>query len=169
MKQLLLLILGISLFTSCTPIQPDTRTADQRDQGTQEKLQVEATMQVGMPNIHNFQEKKMMKMLYELRDNPNLINYCYLFSEVSGKTIFVGKCIGYGIPYATQYSNPMKRIDPDNVSSQYAYEIPQAEPNGLFMPASADGTWVMMINPKTNIPTPVYYEPKVIVSPFPLN
>lgn len=163
MRKLLLLFFGLCLFASCEEVGP---SADQRDQKTQEKIQTEAVMQVGMPDIHNFQEKKMMKMLYELRDNPNLINYCYLFSEVTGKTIFVGKCIGYGIPYATQFSNPMKVIyqaQKDNLL------MPQAEPNGLFMPASADGTWVMMINPKTNIPTPVYYEPKVIVSPFPLN
>ena len=48
------------------------------------------------------------------------------------------------------------------------YALPQADPNGLFMPASAEGTWLMLINPKTNQPSPVYIEPRVTVSPFPL-
>lgn len=141
-------------------------SADQIDQQRQEKLQKEGSSQVGMPGIHNFQEKKMVKMLYELRDNPNLVNYAYLFSEVSGKYIYFGKCVGYGIPYSTQFSNPQKLDD----ESQHGYlTLPQSEPNGLFMPQSSDGTWLMMLNPdKNNEPTPVYVEPKVIVSPFKL-
>ena len=47
--------------------------------------------------------------------------------------------------------------------------MPQADPNGLFMPNSADGTWLMMINPKTGDVHPTYCEPRVLVSAFPLN
>jgi hypothetical protein len=36
------------------------------------------------------------------------------------------------------------------------------------MPASAEGTWIMLIDPKTNEPHPVYIEPRVLISPFPL-
>ena len=47
--------------------------------------------------------------------------------------------------------------------------VPQADPNGLFSPASADGTWVMCLNPETNQAAPLYVEPRIIVSPFELN
>jgi hypothetical protein len=46
--------------------------------------------------------------------------------------------------------------------------LPQPEPNGLFMPAAADGTWVMCLDPKDKAVKPVFVEPRVIVSPFPL-
>jgi len=44
--------------------------------------------------------------------------------------------------------------------------LPQADPNGLFMPTSSSATWLMMIDPETNKPRPVYIEPEIIVSPF---
>ena len=46
--------------------------------------------------------------------------------------------------------------------------VAQADPNGLFAPASADGTWVMCLDPKTKEVKPVYIEPRVIVTPFEL-
>ena len=46
--------------------------------------------------------------------------------------------------------------------------VPQADPNGLFMPTGLSATWLMMIDPKTHEPRPVYIEPEIIVSPFPL-
>jgi hypothetical protein len=120
-----------------------------------------------MPAIKNFQERKMMKMILELRDQENLVCYAYIVPEMSGKPVFLGKCIGYGLPYATQYTNPMKTY---SRYSQGGFEIlPQADPNGLFMPASADGTWLLMIDPTTNEPRPVYIEPKILVSPFKIN
>lgn len=132
----------------------------------QEQLMVEANAEIGMPAIKNFQERKLMKMILELRDQENLVCYAYIIPEMTGKPVFLGKCIGYGLPYATQYTNPMKTES----SYQGGFEIlPQADPNGLFMPASADGTWLMMIDPNTNEPRPVYCEPKVLVSPFKLN
>lgn len=46
--------------------------------------------------------------------------------------------------------------------------MPQSEPNGLFMPDSLSATWLMMIDPDTGEPRPVYVEPLIIVSPFKL-
>ena len=40
----------------------------------------------------------------------------------------------------------------------------QAEPNGLFMPPTAEGSWVIC-GTKDDL-KPVYTEPRVIVSPF---
>ncbi len=83
---------------------------------------------------------------------------------MQGKLIFIGKCIGYGIPYSTQYSNPEKV---DYHTSGYV-TLPQAEPNGLFMPNSSEGTWLMLLDADGQ-PHPVYVEPRVVVSPFKLN
>jgi len=134
----------------------------------QEELMQEANRQVGIPAIKNYQERKLMKMIFELRDQENLICYCYLANEINGSIgQFVGKCLGYGLPYATQYTNPEVDIY-STTSSSVHHNLPQADPNGLFMPSSAEGTWVMLIDPSTNEPHPVYFEPRVIISPFKL-
>lgn len=133
----------------------------------QEVLMKEANAQVGMPAIKNFQERKMMKMILELRDQENLVCYAYIVPEMTGKPVFLGKCIGYGLPYATQYTNPVT-LEMPGFTERGCTTMPQADPNGLFMPASAEGTWLLMIDPNTNEPRPVYIEPKVLVSPFKL-
>jgi len=133
----------------------------------QEQLMHEANSQTGMPAIRNFQERKLMKMILELRDQEKLICYAYLVPEMTGKPVFLGKCIGYGLPYATQYTNPEVRLN--GSSPGELTTIAQADPNGLFMPSQADATWLMMIDPATNEARLVYVESKILVSPFKLN
>lgn len=133
----------------------------------QEVLMKEANAQTGMPAIKNFQERKLMKMIFELRDQENLVCYAYIVPEMTGKPVFLGKCIGYGLPYATQYTNP--EVDAYYTSTSVEHIVlPQADPNGLFMPQSAEGTWIMLIDPATNEPRPVYCEPRLLISPFKL-
>jgi hypothetical protein len=157
---LLLSLLGLLVFSSCD----QKPSSDEVLNNKQEQIMKEANAEVGMPAIKNFQERKLLKMILELRDQENLICYAYIVPEMTGKPVFLGKCIGYGIPYATEYTNPSKVEG----YGQNAVAIPQADPNGLFMPASAEGTWLMMIDPSDNQPRPVYIEPRVLVSPFKL-
>jgi hypothetical protein len=89
---------------------------------------------------------------------------------MSGKLVFVGESIGYGIPAATQFTNPQKIAEKSSYQSAMAYAIlPQADPNGLFSPASAEGTWIILKDPHGNATKPVYIEPRIIVSPFKLD
>ena len=172
MKRLLLvgaLILGLA-FTSCT-IED---SASKRDAGKElsrksEDLQREANRQIGLPNIINFQEKKLMKMIYELRDQENVITYTYLVSEINGEVgQFLGKTLGYGIPYSTQFSNPEKYFDdPYGGQGVGALIVPQAEPNGLFIPEGLSATWIFLID-EDGSPRPTYVEPAIIVSPVKL-
>ena len=133
----------------------------------------EAQRQVGMPNIVNFQQRKLMKLIYELCDKEDVITYAYIKSDYQGKLFFIGKCIGYGIPFSAQFTNPKRLVDADDfVSNNTADDIfvlPQADPNGLFMPTSSSATWLMMIDPETSESRPVYIEPEIVVSPFPLH
>ena len=47
--------------------------------------------------------------------------------------------------------------------------MPQADPNGLFSPSSAEGTFLEMGVPgKTNETGVIYSEPKLFTSPFEL-
>lgn len=140
------------------------KDADQKQAEQTKQLMSEASRQIGMPNIVNFQQKKLMKEIYELTDKENIITYAYIQSDYQGKLIFIGKCIGFGIPFSAQYTNP-ERVQ--KVWSAIV-TLPQPDPNGLFMPTSSSATWLMLIDPETNKPRPVYFEPTVVVSPFKL-
>ena len=142
-------------------------TSDEIQRAQQETILKEGTMQVGMPAIKNFRERKLYKDILEMRDQDGLITYTYLWNEFNGKKVFFCQSIGFGIPYATQFTSPQKVVDP--CTSHYCpLAVPQADPNGLFSPASAEGTWVLCKNPNGPETRPVYIEPRVIVSPFKL-
>jgi len=160
------LFLSVILFTLTIMSNSgcEDNSSDAKLNTAQENLMQESNAQVGMPSIKNFQEKKLMKAIIELRDQADLVCYAYIVPEMSGKPVFLGKCIGYGLPYATQFTSPEKIVHTGSGS----ISVPQADPNGLFMPSNAEGTWVMLINPKTNEAKPVYVEPRVLISPFEL-
>lgn len=144
-------------------------SSDQLQMHSQEKILTEGTAQTGMPAIKNFRERKLLKDILELRDQEGITTFTYLVSEQTGKVgQLVCASVGYGIPAATQYTNPMKDIYYTTSSAEHM-ALPQADPNGLFSPSSADGTWVMCLDEKEGKAVPVYIEPRIIVSPFELN
>lgn len=155
-----------SLCASCDDRPPTT----EEKQAAQQAQQLEqAHQKIGMPAIGNFSEKRMMKDLYELRDKP-FATHTYIVNEMQGCLIYFGASVGYGLPYATQYTSPT-RTDMVHISNGGGYsvqQVPQPEPNGLFMPTSAEGTWVMLKDPNSDDVKPVYVEPRVVVSPFKL-
>lgn len=175
MKYLIMVFLSL-MFFACDLEERKTDSADSRQAESTKKMLMESERQVGMPGIRNFQQRKLMKMIYELQDQENLQTYTYLKSDYSGKLIFVGKSIGYGIPFSAQFTNPMRIVDLEQEGNvRHKFEdngevqvIPQADPNGLFMPTSSSATWIILINPETNKPQVVYIEPEIVVSPFPL-
>ena len=134
---------------------------------------MEGTSQVGMPAIKNFRERKLLKDIYELRDQTGLVTYTYVENLVptivpgvtakGGKFTFFCDSFGYPIPYATQFTNPQKPISPNNVGTA---TIAQADPNGLYSPSSADGTWIMCKDENSDKVAPIYSEPKLVGSPF---
>jgi hypothetical protein len=128
----------------------------------QAKALEQAHEAVGMPATPNWQEKRMVKDLYELRDKAIATN-TYLVNEMRGCLVYLGPSVGYGLPYGTQYTAPTRMVSP---GSSYRYSIPQAEPNGLYVPETAEGTWVMLKDPGGDAVKPVYVEPRVLVSPF---
>ncbi len=160
----ILLIAPLLMLSACIEEGPPSSDTVQKQQ--QERLLKEGTAQTGMPAIKNFRERKLLKDIIEMRDQDGLVTYTYTVPEMTGKPVFLCDSIGYGIPTATQYTNPQKIAA---AAHQYGYAItPQADPNGLFSPSSAEGTWVMCKDPQGDKVRPVYVEPRVIVSPFEL-
>lgn len=165
MNKFLCLAAIVALFVWADVDNCGVQTSDDVQRAQQETLLKEGTAQVGMPAIKNFRERKLLKDIFELRDQDGLTTYTYLYSEMTGKLIFFGETIGYGIPYATEFTNPEKM----EWSQHGLATLPQADPNGLFAPSSAEGTWVLMKNPTGGKVLPVYVEPRIIVSPFKLS
>ena len=90
--------------------------------------------------------------------------YTYIV-DLNGKTHKLCDSLGYGLPYATQYTNPQMLQE---TFGGHWNVLPQADPNGLFSPVSAEGTWVMCLNPKTKKAEPQYIEPRIITTTYPL-
>ncbi len=145
------------IMLSLTGCEPNN---DQKIAVQQEEQLSEANKQIGMPAILNFNERKMLKQIYELRDQT-ISTHSYIFNQYKGCLVYLGASMGYGVPYATQYSNPQRLTRTTN-----SVTLPQAEPNGLFSPADAQGTWINLLNPETKKLEVVYVEPQVTVSPF---
>lgn len=158
---LAILLLALGGADECNDRHEDS---DSRQQAQQEHLLQEGAAQTGMPAIANFRERRLLKEILELRDQANLVTYTYLVAAQTGQLVFFCDSIGYGVPAATQYTSPQKLADR---GVNYGYLVlPQADPNGLFSPASAEGTWVMCKDPDGNAVKPVYMEERIIVAPF---
>ena len=163
MKKTILAIALCAILSACSP-----PTSNEKQSAQQETLLQEGTMKTGMPSIKNFRERKLLKDIFELRDQDGLVTYTYIIAEMTGKPVFICNSIGYGIPAATQYTSPMSVQTGTGSGYKLTVPMPQADPNGLFSPSSAEGTWVMCSDPSSGKATPVYIEPRVIVSPFKL-
>lgn len=154
-----LLPLMLLLLAACDEVS----TADKKERDATNALTEQASAQVGMPSVTQFTEKRIVRELYELRDK-NITTFTYT-QDMFGKLHHLCDSIGYGLPYGVQFSNPDKLVNP--YGGTYM-SMPQAEPNGLFMPSTAEGTWVICTD-KTGKIKPMYMEPRVITSPFKLN
>jgi len=158
---LVLIVIAVVLFSaddSC-----DDNSTDKKVAQRQEQLASQADAQVGMPGVTNFTEKKIVRKLYELRDQ-NIATYSYI-PDMQGRLWHLCDSIGYGLPYGVQFTNPDRIV---SNGAQVFGSLPQPEPNGLFMPPSAEGTWIICAGAHGET-QPVYVEPRVIVSPFKLN
>ena len=142
---------------SCKQVE----NADEIEARQTKQLRAEALRQMGLPNIVNFQQRKTLKMILELCDKEKLICYAYLYNRFTGKLVFFGKCVGYGIPFAAQYTNP------ERIAKVWGelVKLPQPDPNGLFMPTSSQATWLLWIDPSTHKVKVVYCEPSILVTP----
>jgi hypothetical protein len=161
---------AIAVAASClflAACDPQTSTAETKQQERTDQLLNQSNSQVGIANVTNFTEKALANKIIELRDHPKLATWTYT-QGIDGRLICLGASIGFGLPYATQTTNPQKFTKQDCGERYCDQPTPQAEPNGLYMPGSADATWVMLINPETGEPVPTYVEPRITVSTFKL-
>jgi hypothetical protein len=159
MKKILLVLPFVLALAACD----EHETSTQIERRKQEEMSLQAVQSVGMPAVTNFAEKRMMKDIIELRDRSTPTT-TYLVG-MNNQLTKLCDSVGYGLPYATQYTNPM-RLSGDGTHGYTT--LPQADPNGLYSPASAEGTWILCVDHKDGKAKPLYVEPRVIVSPIAL-
>ena len=99
-------------------------TSTQIERKKQEEMSLQAVQSVGMPAITNFAEKRMFKDILELRDR-SVPTTTYLVG-MNNQLTKLCDSVGYGLPYATQYTNPM-RVGGDGTHGYVT--LPQADPN----------------------------------------
>lgn len=130
-----------------------------RDKEYSEQMKSQIADSIGYPDLANFFEYAQLKEIYELRDDPNLICYWYTKCEYTGKWVYEGQCIGYGIPYSASITSP------DMVYyNSSGTVVSQAEPNGIYTNGlTTSATWILMIDSEGNI-TPDYVEQTIRVS-----
>jgi len=177
----LTLVLWVVTFTACDNYKPSSNDTERE---RQEVLVKEAGAKVGMPALHNFREKKFMAMIMELCDKE-VVTYAYLdnmiptvvhgHTALGGKLTYYGETIGYGLPYSTQFTAPesmqryyVKSNTEGKMGDWGIARLPQSDPNGLFKPASANGTWVLIRDPNTGKIVVDYVEPNIIVKAYKL-
>ena len=100
-KKYILIMMLLALFTFSGCDEDTGSDADEKQAAKTKALMAEAERQVGMPAIVNFQERKLAKYIMEQCDREDLICYAYVVN-LNGELIFIGKCLGYGLPYSVQ-------------------------------------------------------------------
>jgi hypothetical protein len=166
MKHVPAVLLGLAFAVAVVGCDVRPPTSTQVEQRKQEQMKMQADQSVGMPAIVNWQEKRILKNILELRDQE--IKTVTYTQDLQAHLHKLCDSVGYGIPYATQYTNPQRVLSWRETDEHGNIAIAQADPNGLYSPAAAEGTWVMCLNPQDGKLAPVYVEPRIIVSPFPL-
>ena len=98
-----------------------------------------------LPTITNFEERKFLKEVLELKD-LGVDTWIYK-TNVDGKLFLVGKGVGFPVSDGALLSSPLVRETP-------FMTVPQAQPNELFTPDSAKGSWIKLL---TQDGTRLYY------------
>lgn len=150
---ILLAVLCIGCLTGCSD------SSSYRDNQYSEEMKEQIANAIGYPDLVNFFEYAQLKEIYELRDDPNLICYWYTKCEYTGKWVYEGKCIGYGIPYSASITSPDKVY-----YNSSGTVVSQAEPNGIYTNGlTTSATWILTVDEKGNI-TPDYVEQPIRVT-----
>ena len=150
-----LLVVGIigalmaSMLVGCSYETEETQYTDE--------IKNQISDMYGYPNVSNFFEYSQLKEIYEMRDDPSLVCYSYTKNDMTGKWIYQGTCVGYGIPYGASITSP----------ERYEYNgatLPLSEPNGLYTNGvTSSATWVLTTDKDGNV-TPTYVESEITVT-----
>jgi len=148
------LIIFLMLILSLSVIGCDGPSVNDQQSDLTALNQEKAQLMLGdVPSIEKFTELGYAYDIATLLDDPKLITYAYIRNK-DGLLGYVGRGFGFGLPYATQITNPQALT---RTAGGYV-TLPQADPSLLYKPSEADGTWYMLINESTAEPNVIFIE-----------
>ena len=157
MKRVLALVLIVVMvgIVGCSSTDTiENKTSDQVQAEKAERVNKQKTLRVGEPSITNFYEANQVKEIYEKRDNAELLCYAYT-KNIDGQLVYLGISKGFGVNASIQFSNPVKVQSAEDDYGIWSADgkgpilVPQAEPNGLFMPEGLMATYISILNEDT--------------------
>lgn len=160
----ILFIFSFILLNGCEP----TRSQETRDVIAVERQQSQYAKGQPVPTFNWSLERHLVSQLYQIR-NQKVATHAVWRSNYG---IIEGDCpcMGFGIPYDTSLTNPLRSTDED----QYGFDksslttVEQAEPNGIFASKNTSATWVMCTG-EAGLIEPIYIETKVTIYPYPVS
>jgi hypothetical protein len=141
---------------------PPTSGQERQTKATNQAMNA-ADRETGFPRIVNFAQRKLLKNAYEDMDQT-VLTYVYT-QGMDGKFACLGQALGYGVSTGTQFTAPYYNQSGGNCSY---YQVPQADPNMLYMPSSGEATIVDLIDPRTGQAHTAIMEPRIVTVPFEL-
>jgi len=135
---------------------------DERDQKAANRQSSTYAKRQPVPAYGWSLERELVIQLYNLR-NQRVSTHSIWRSDTG---VYGGDCpsMGYGIPYDTSLTNPLK---PTTTNWRDAPVVEQQEPNGIFLSKNTNATWVICTGPGGTL-DPIYVEEKVAVYPYPI-
>lgn len=156
MKQLAIILLAGVALAGC-----DKGSADRKDQKAANAQQEQYAKGQPIPAFDWSLERGLVIDLYRVRNQRASTHSVWR----SDRGLIEGDCpsYGYGIPYDTSLTNPLKPYR----TGAGVTSLEQAEPNGIFASKNTAATWVMCLGQSGTV-EPVYVETKVTVYPGPV-
>lgn len=157
-----IIIIALCFFAFSCIMACHERTQDQKDQETADEQQDQYSKRQPIPTYDWSLERELIIKLYNLR-NQKVATHSVWRSDYG---VIEDDCpsIGFGLPYDTSLTNPLKLANPNWRDSAV---LEQAEPNGIFASKNTSATWVMCVGPGGSL-EPHYVETKVTVYPYPV-
>lgn len=141
----------------------ETRSARTNQILQSEQAMAQAEKVVGPASLTEFQERDFAVQIMKARDSSRLGTYVYT-QGLDGRLVCLGRALGYGLPYGVQTTPPEKVVRPGSYDGG-GVTVANPEPNGLYMPDSAEASWVRIIGPDGK-PTVMYAEQRLLIVPF---
>ena len=157
-------VLAVAFLAGCAQ-----ESQESKDTAIADRQQSQYAKAQPIPTYDWSLERDLVRQLYDVRNQRAATHSVWR----SNTGMIEGDCssIGFGIPYDTSLTNPIRGSVyhiPGKAASYKVITTEQAEPNGIFASKNTSATWVLCVGDGGNL-DPVYVESKVSVFPYPLN
>jgi hypothetical protein len=158
MKNILLTISVVSLLLSgCVSDANQARINETNQQGS---VMLAILNNQPVPDLNGYSfERDIVIQILLARNKSTVTTWAYWRAENTGELQEVCRSVGFPIPYSVQLTSPEFLVGSQGAT------LPQAEPNALYSPPSAEASWVLCMTDDGKKVYPLYSEPRVISSP----